>query len=337
MNGVVSISARMAEISGRLALLAPPVRRGGAPEVSPGAAFASVLSEVTDATGAAAALPGPLPGGSPGADTGERAVAGARRLLGVPYLWGGTDPTRGLDCSGLMKAVYGDLGITLPRVSSDQARAGVPVAGLAQARPGDLLFFDNSSRRAGIDHVAIYVGNGRMVEAPRAGLAVREVAVPGTPVAIRRVTGDGTPPPRAAGVPWAPGPSGSAGSSGSYDAAFRAAETANGLPTGLLAAVARVESGLRPDAVSPAGARGLMQFMPGTAREMGIDPMDTQQAIEGAGRLLASHLRTFGSLDLALAAYNAGPGAVRRYGGVPPYTETQQYVTKVRRLLGGDR
>jgi len=69
--------------------------------------------------------------------------------------------------------------------------------------------------------------------------------------------------------------------------------------------------------------------MPGTARELGVDPMDPVQAVDGAARYLRTQLDSFGSLDLALAAYNAGPGAVRRHGGIPPYAETRAYVTAV--------
>ena len=74
--------------------------------------------------------------------------------------------------------------------------------------------------------------------------------------------------------------------------------------------------------------------MPGTAKELGVvDPFDPAQAVDGAARLLAEHLGTFGSVDLALAAYNAGPAAVRRYGGIPPYAETQAYVRKITNTL----
>ncbi len=102
-----------------------------------------------------------------------------------------------------------------------------------------------------------------------------------------------------------------------------------GLPVGLLDAVAEVESMFDPHAVSPAGAQGLMQFMPGTATEMGVDPFDPVSAIDGAARYLARDIERFGSVELALAAYNAGPGAVARFDGIPPYRETQNYVTNV--------
>lgn len=111
---------------------------------------------------------------------------------------------------------------------------------------------------------------------------------------------------------------------------FRQAGARHGVDPALLAAVAKAESGFRTDAVSPAGARGLMQLMPATARGLGVtDPFDPAQAIDGAARLLAGHMKTFGSVELALAAYNAGPGAVRTHGGIPPFAETRAYVPKV--------
>jgi soluble lytic murein transglycosylase-like protein len=96
-----------------------------------------------------------------------------------------------------------------------------------------------------------------------------------------------------------------------------------------------VESSLRPDAVSPKGAIGLMQLMPATAEQYGVeDPFDPDQSLRAGGALIRDLLDQFdGDLTLALAAYNAGPGAVRRYGGVPAYRETRDYVRKVRSQL----
>lgn len=111
--------------------------------------------------------------------------------------------------------------------------------------------------------------------------------------------------------------------------------TAGNLPPIVLAALLRAESGFNRWAVSPVGAQGIAQFMPATARGMGLrDPFDPSQAIPAAGRLLGGHLRAFGSIPLALAAYNAGPGAVTRYGGIPPYAETRAYVAKIMALAG---
>jgi soluble lytic murein transglycosylase-like protein len=105
-----------------------------------------------------------------------------------------------------------------------------------------------------------------------------------------------------------------------------------GLPAEFLHSVARVESGYRPDAVSPKGAIGIMQLMPGTAAVLQADPNDPEQNVDaGARHLRELLLRYEGSTAKALAAYHAGPGAVQKYGGVPPYRETQLYVEKVLR------
>jgi soluble lytic murein transglycosylase-like protein len=105
----------------------------------------------------------------------------------------------------------------------------------------------------------------------------------------------------------------------------------HGLDPALVRAVVAVESGFQPEAVSPRGAQGLMQLMPATARELGVaDPLDAAANLDGGSRYLRSLLARYeGDLPKALAAYNAGMGAVARHRGVPPYAETRQYVRKV--------
>ncbi|OZA11110.1 MAG: hypothetical protein B7Y02_09305 [Rhodobacterales bacterium 17-64-5] len=93
-----------------------------------------------------------------------------------------------------------------------------------------------------------------------------------------------------------------------------------------------VESGFNPEALSPVGAIGLGQLMPDTAAALGVDPYDSEENLRGSARYLLTQLQTFGSADLALAAYNAGPEAVAKYGGIPPYAETMSHVDKVLRL-----
>ncbi len=107
------------------------------------------------------------------------------------------------------------------------------------------------------------------------------------------------------------------------------------LDSALIRAVIKVESDFDPSVVSSRGARGLMQLMPDTAREVGVlDPFDPSEAIHGGSKYLRKMLDSFDSnLDYALAAYNAGPNAVRKYGGIPPYLETQNYVKKVRQYF----
>jgi peptidoglycan DL-endopeptidase CwlO len=307
VDAVMQVQARISEIQSRFVFGARPAATGWS-----SAAAAAGLTGMTETSSY----------GTGGGTASETAVvAEAQKYLGVPYLWGGTDPAKGLDCSGFTQLVFGNLGIDLPRVSAQQATAGRPVASLADARPGDLVFFDHSSSRAGIDHVGIYIGNGKMVAAPQPGEAVKVQDV-GNPAVIRRVLPAQSAPTTAtasgaslAGVP--------------YSDLFSRAASRHGVDASLLAAVAQQESNFNSSAVSPAGARGLMQFMPATAAGLGVDPLDPGSAIDGAAKYLGQLTRQFGSTDLALAAYNAGPGTVTRYGGIPPFPETQNYVRNV--------
>jgi len=116
-----------------------------------------------------------------------------------------------------------------------------------------------------------------------------------------------------------------------YAAQITTAARANGLDPALLAGLIKQESGFNPNAGSGAGARGLTQLMPATAAALGVtNVLDPQQSIEGGAKYLKRQLDAFGGdVTKALAAYNAGPGAVRRFGGVPPYAETQNYVRAV--------
>lgn len=307
---VADVASRIQQIQGQIALLSPSASSPAA-----GAAFATALAGAETAAPTTGATSGAVTTGS----TGQAIVDEAKKYLGVPYVWGGTDPTSGLDCSGLVQLVYEKFGVDLPRVSYQQARVGSPVASLDQARPGDILAFGSP-----VHHVAIYLGDGKMIEAPRPGKDVQISPVYETPTHIRRVLPDSA----AASVAGVSGPGGIAGST-PYASLFQGAAQKYGVPASLLAAVAHQESGFDPNVTSPAGARGLMQLMPATARGLGVNPLDPAQAVDGAARMLRGLISEFGGVDKALAAYNAGPGAVHRYNGIPPYAETRRYVPAV--------
>lgn len=109
----------------------------------------------------------------------------------------------------------------------------------------------------------------------------------------------------------------------------RAVARKHAVPEDLFLRLVQQESGWRAGAVSPKGAIGLAQLMPDTARLLGVDPRDPSQNLEGGARYLRAQFERFGTWNLALAAYNAGPEAVVRYGGIPPYAETQGYVKAI--------
>jgi soluble lytic murein transglycosylase-like protein len=172
--------------------------------------------------------------------------------------------------------------------------------------------------------------------APAAMAQVIEIGADGATVTYAeptRFSADGAEPVRVrADPPLAAAPAPApvvAPDAGALSDPLSIAARANGLPPALLRAVAWRESRGRQDAVSPKGAIGVMQLMPATAAELGVDPRDLLQNLAGGAAYLRRQLDAFGSVPLALAAYNAGPGAVRRFGGIPPYAETRAYVRSV--------
>jgi soluble lytic murein transglycosylase-like protein len=120
----------------------------------------------------------------------------------------------------------------------------------------------------------------------------------------------------------------------SFSREIRSAAAFNSVEESLIRAIIHAESAYQPDARSPKGAQGLMQLMPATAADLEVqDPFDPRDNIDGGTRYLSKLLLEFkGDVDLATAAYNAGPQAVYKYGGVPPYDETQEYVRRVKIL-----
>src|SRR3954464_2930136 len=203
-----------------------------------------VNATATDGTGFASALSSAQ---STGLDTGVAGTSGtsgsavidkAKQYLGIKYVYGSNDPSKGLDCSGLVQRAYGDLGIKLPRVAADQAKMGTKVNSLAEAKPGDLVAFGSP-----VDHIGIYMGDNKMVVAPHTGDVVKIQNVYKTPSAIRRIIPDTATGGVSASAYASLRPS-SLSVSGSvpYADQFKAAAAKYGIDPNLLAGVAKVES-----------------------------------------------------------------------------------------------
>ncbi|GGL47388.1 C40 family peptidase [Planomonospora parontospora] len=238
------------------------------------AAQTTQATQATSAAGAVAKAEGS--GKGSGGVTGQDVVDQARKYLGVPYLWGGTDPERGLDCSGLVQLVYKKLGVSLPRVSQDQQNEGRSIPSLKQALPGDLLTFGSPAT-----HIGIYVGDGKMLHAPRTGDVVKIVDMDDyyrKPTDIRRVLSDeaaGATPATAS--PTAP----STASPATAPAAVRAATaTASAFQAAATpaAAPAAIQAGYGAGTTSFSGSTGLPQMSLGVADELGNGLFDPAQA-----------------------------------------------------------
>lgn len=217
-----------------------------------------------------------------------------------------------------MTPVTASVGAVTARIAAIESRftpAGGFAAALATARqPGASGSAAPATQDVTSPAAATTAGVPAPVLAPPSAYAVRiseaAAAAPSTAAA-----GEWASRLPAAGRQWA----------GAIESAAREA----GVDPTLLAALVWAESGFRADAGSGAGAIGLTQLMPGTARGLGVDPHDPLQNLRGGARYLAQQLDRFGSPSLALAAYNAGPGAVAKHGGIPPYSETRAYVPRV--------
>ncbi len=168
------------------------------------------------------------------------------------------------------------------------------------------------------------------VDGPNVRLFTKDgmIEVPSTSVSTfedEEYVAPAPPPAIAAAVPAPP-----ALKSTDTKTLVREAAVRNSLPPAFVASVAKAESAMNQKAVSPKGAIGVMQLMPSTAKSLDADPHDTEQNIDAGTRLLKELLIKYdGDVVKALAAYNAGPGAVAKYNGLPPYRETQDYVNKV--------
>ncbi len=142
-----------------------------APAAVPAPAAPPAAAPSAGAAPGVAEVPGTQPVPVPSSGDAARLIEAARAYEGVPYVWGGTDPATGLDCSGFVQRAYADIGIQVPRVTWDQMNAGTHVPSLAEAQPGDLLFSHDGG------HVSMYLGGGKAIDAPQPGqtVAVRDM------------------------------------------------------------------------------------------------------------------------------------------------------------------
>ena len=179
----VDVVSRMGQIQSVLQQLADIQSGRTAASSSATSSAASSASGATDFASALAAAQGTagisgvgtssaVTAANPNGATGNDVVADAKKYLGVPYVWGGTDPSTGFDCSGLVQHVFKDLGVSVPRLVRDQMNAGQTIPSLAQAKPGDLLVMN------GVEHIGIYLGNNQYLHAPEPGQKVSIADLP---------------------------------------------------------------------------------------------------------------------------------------------------------------
>jgi len=182
-SGIAALNARISAIQSQfIAPVAPakgPSRAAGS--ASTGASFASALDR---ALATSSITTDSATGASP---TAQRVIDIAKEWIGTPYVYGGNDPEKGIDCSGLVQQAFRRVGIELPRVTYDQVKQGTEVASIEEARPGDLIFKVGDRGQRVNGHVGIYLGDGKWIEAPYTGEKVRITDAPKEITAIRRV------------------------------------------------------------------------------------------------------------------------------------------------------
>jgi cell wall-associated NlpC family hydrolase len=169
---MTDIIGRIGTIQSMIDQLSAPLPAQGTSTTPASTANAAAFETALAAAGGSGTLTGAdaVTTASPvqaGTATGADVVSAAKKYIGVPYVWGGTNPATGMDCSGFVQRVFKDLGVEVPRVVSDQMKVGTPVASLAEAKPGDLLV------SFGGEHISIYLGNGKAIDAPVPGQTIQ--------------------------------------------------------------------------------------------------------------------------------------------------------------------
>ena len=198
--------------------------------------------------------------------------------------------------------------VTLKSVSTLLFASGLLFGAVQAGRAEGLTLGGGSSNRSNLFRSQTALLDGRLSQQYAASVRLKPGAEKGGKVAIKRYSGN---------------------YKGTFLPIAKAAARKHGVPEDLFLRLVQQESGWNQGAVSSKGAIGLAQLMPGTAERLGVDANDPTQNLDGGARYLAMMYSRFGSWKLALAAYNAGPGAVEQYGGVPPYDETKGYVAAI--------
>jgi cell wall-associated NlpC family hydrolase len=189
LSGIAAVQARVAQIESQFTNPAPATNDAPSTTATAGSPdFATALSQATSG-GLPSSFGSTIAGAGGSANTaGSAAVGIAEKYLGVPYVYGGSDPSKGLDCSGLVQVVYRQLGVDLPRTTYEQVKVGTPVDP-ASMQPGDLVFSVGDRAHVANGHVGIYAGNGMYVVAPHTGDHVKLAPIPKDITAVRRVVG----------------------------------------------------------------------------------------------------------------------------------------------------
>ena len=274
-----------------------------------------------------------------GAVSGSNVVATAEQFEGTPYVWGGTSPS-GFDCSGLVQYVYGQLGVSLPRTSEEQAQVGTPVAKPVCRATGRPAFLRGLRWHGGI------AGPRRDLRGQRAddrraphrhdcpGAVRTRQPGRGHPKGVARRNGQriSRPHQRHSGRIDPDGKRCRSCGVRGHRSNKRRRRTGSRLSSGGAPCTTRAGSS-RMWSARPAQRASPSSCLP-RRRAWGSIRANPTQSIEGAAQLLGSYTRQFGSYSDALAAYDAGSSAVERYGGIPPYAETQAYVPAVLSLAG---
>ncbi|CAI3207708.1 peptidoglycan DL-endopeptidase CwlO [Clostridium neonatale] len=271
-------------------------------------------------------------------DTWKKVFEELKSYLGTDYVYGGSSPSTGFDCSGLVQYCYGKYGISLPRTTYQQVLCGSHIE-YDDMKAGDLVFFGTSDD---VHHVGVYIGNGEYLHAPQTGDVVK----------VSDITSrtDFYEARRVFEVKEANDDSSSEDGESSknekilYTALpnkkdlvdiFYKVESETGVDAVLLASIAMTESGLNPNAVSGAGASGLCQLMPQTFKQIGFDEsmiFDPYTNVKACAYYV-SDLYNYSYIDSVedmLTAYNGGPGNFKKYNGaIPGNAENQQYSGKV--------